>query len=61
MSKKDYVAIAGVIAIEYEFAKLDHDADLAITRIVNGIGDYFARDNSSFDRTRFARACGIIS
>lgn len=60
-SKKDYVAIAKIIAAEHGAwtgpqAAVARDA---VRAVAGGLADHFARDNPAFDRTRFLAACGI--
>lgn len=69
MTKKDYVAIARVIAqCEFrahpEFASerdrtIEYANNNARSIIAVDLCDIFAADNPRFDRERFLRACGI--
>ena len=56
MTKKDYLAIAGIIkrlANGEEFV----DRVLLTKEIVSGLADYFACANPRFDREKFITAC----
>lgn len=57
MTKKDYIAIAAVLAE----AKGKHPRSGERTRdeIVRGLADMLARDNMHFDRNRFYIAAGV--
>ena len=58
MTRKDYVAIAGVLRAESKNS--DNDADIeCIGRIAEVLSAKFADGNDSFDRERFLRACGL--
>ena len=67
-SKKDYIAVARIIASEIEpYKDTNNDegvdtspADVAIERIANRLADYFRSDNQLFNRDRFLKACGIV-
>ena len=65
MTRKDYVAIAAIlakrgchIAQDHTFAEGWHAATSAIT---HAMADMLARDNAAFDRARFIKACGVQS
>lgn len=57
MTKKDYIAIAAVLAE----AKGSHPRSGEKTReqIAHGLVSIMARDNTSFDRDRFLIAAGV--
>ena len=66
MSKKDYLALAKVIA--YELQELRESVGKSHTRhqmhtlvlVAHGMCDVFYKDNDQFDEDRFMRACGFI-
>ncbi len=61
MSRKDYCAIANVIAGEVALAEND-GADHTVSTLENvarSVADVFAADNPRFDRQRFYTAAGI--
>ena len=69
MSKKDYVAVArllaGVMAEHNHPALLGFDihdgAAGAVETIANGMADIFAADSPNFRREQFLVACGVRS
>lgn len=57
MSRKDYVAIAAVIA-----RSMDNPDDgplVSVKAITDELCAMFKRDNPNFDRQRFLSACGL--
>ena len=58
MHRKDYVAIADVLATR---KGIWSTAELARQDIAEMIADLMARDNPRFDRARFLAACGVQS
>ena len=59
MSKKDFEAIANVIANEMGFAENDYTAN-AIAEVARGIADVCQESNHRFDRDQFLDACGVV-
>lgn len=59
MTKKDYEAIARVIARNTRIADGDASRLSAVALIADGIADAMAADNPRFDRRRFVAACGL--
>lgn len=57
-SRKDYVALAEVIAGEVACANTNERVR-ACSNIARSMADVFKRDNSRFDRARFYAACGL--
>jgi hypothetical protein len=57
-SKKDYVAIAGILSqVRQEaIAFYAYDAREAVCDMAKDFADYFAKDNPRFDRARFLAA-----
>lgn len=60
MSKKNYVAIAHILAVRMDLAK---DGPIqeryAIERIAHDMALYFCSQSQAFDRAGFLKACGI--
>lgn len=57
MKKKNYEAIAGIIASNpFSHLTSGHNANL---HNANAFADYFAQDNPLFQRDKFLAACGI--
>lgn len=54
LSRKNYVAFAGILAGDY--ASSDREGKLALFRATLSLADYFAGDNPRFDRQRFYAA-----
>ena len=52
MTRKDYVKTAAILSNYL-------DGEISETELVNSFADYFASDNSSFNRTIFMKAVGI--
>ena len=59
MSRKDYVAIAAVIAGEVACAGGNKYKLRTASNIARSMADVFARDNSRFDREFFYTACRL--
>jgi hypothetical protein len=57
-SRKDYVAVAAVIAKAYHESV---EAKGEIADIAYELSGVFAADNISFDRTKFLEECGVNS
>jgi len=59
-SRKDYVAVSGVVADR--LASFGGDSSLsewlAVAGVAAGLADMFAADNPRFDRAKFLEACG---
>lgn len=55
MTRKHFVAIAGIIKLFYTNAK----SKRLLESIVNSLCDFFEKENNLFDRDRFIKACGI--
>lgn len=68
MTKKDYIAIAAVIAEQRMLGPLRTDEDRACNRSVQAVLDLTARsladcmqrDNPRFDRATFLAACNVL-
>jgi hypothetical protein len=70
-SKKDYVAIAAIIASEQEpvMPQDISSEDIAVHQalenkrflVARRFADYFERNNPRFNRERFLTACGVQS
>lgn len=62
MTKKDYIAIAKVLA-DNRKARATYDAQsMAVVRctdVTADMADMLARENDRFDRGRFLKACGV--
>jgi hypothetical protein len=58
MSRKNYEAIAAVLAKAYEKSV---EAKGEIADIAHELADHFVEDNSNFNRERFLEACGVQS
>lgn len=56
MSRKDYVAVAAIIAD----LRRDHDGETAWL-IAGRLATMFGHDNPRFDRARFLKACAVES
>lgn len=61
MSRKDYVALAAVIAGEVASAAGNKDKLRTSSNIARSMADVFKRDNPRFDRERFYVACRLDS
>ncbi len=72
MTRKDYVAIAKIIAETASAPDLRNSTsslskqwaagcDAACERVASHFADYAAADNARFDRARFLAACGVQS
>lgn len=69
MTRKDYVAIAGVLKSEQPCTLDEYTSASAQTRgsydewgtICIAMASMLARDNARFDRARFLKACGVQS
>jgi hypothetical protein len=59
MSRKDYVALAAVIAGEVACAGGNKYKLRTASNVARSMADVFKRDNSRFDRQRFYTACGL--
>lgn len=60
MTRKDYKAIAEVIAEAVAIARsVGVDCEAGERRIAEGIAEVMERDNERFDRTRFMTACNL--
>ena len=57
MSRKDYIAIAAILANELQHA--DKSARLALIATAHRLADLFNADNARFDRARFLNAAGV--
>jgi hypothetical protein len=57
-SKKDYVAIAGIMsqARQEAITFCIHEAEEVICDLAKDFAEYFAKDNPRFDRARFLAA-----
>jgi hypothetical protein len=60
MTKKDYVAIARIIA-DHRASFDEGSAVVAVDEMSKDLCEYFERDNSSFDIIRFMRATRGVS
>lgn len=58
MSKKDYTRFAKIIK-EALLGTESVAQRVTVTFIALSMADYFAEDNSNFDRDRFLQACGM--
>lgn len=61
MTRKDYVATAGIIATQRDQLDPGDDTDTAIAvldKVTCSMADLFERDNDRFDRDRFYAASG---
>lgn len=58
MSKKDYVAMAAVIAKNYAVANSVDGRD-AIREVALNMAGVFAKDNPRFNMNMFLKACGV--
>ena len=58
MSRKDYVAIAAILADERKYAA-DEEARVVLAAVASRMASLFADDNARFDRNRFLAACGV--
>lgn len=62
MTKKDYIAIAKVLADNRRNHATYDAQSMAVVRctdVASDMADMLARDNSRFDRARFLAACGV--
>lgn len=60
LSKKDYVAVAHMLAVLMDRAKdWPKEERQVIERIGHDMAMYFASQSQAFDRARFLKACGI--
>lgn len=59
MSRKDYVALAAVIAGEVACAGGNKDKLRTSSNIARSMADVFARGNERFNRETFYAACGL--
>lgn len=57
MTRKDYILIAHVIALEN--CSIDPAVLHAVRRVAFGLADALASDNPNFDRWKFLTACGV--
>jgi len=57
LTKKDYVAIAGIIKEQRTFADTSDELN-RIDGIAMGLAVYLAADRPEFDRVKFLDACG---
>lgn len=57
-SKKDYVAIARILAATSMNANTGGEYD-TLAQVAVQLADYFAEDNPLFDRARFLKAAGV--
>jgi hypothetical protein len=55
-SKKDYVAMANVLAAEYSSTSPTGTARIAITNIMQSVANMYANDNPRFNRELFYAA-----
>lgn len=67
MSKRDFIAIAELLRIQYEGARerfmAGYTCDpehLQVETTAKNLADYFANVNPRFDRLRFLKACGMV-
>ena len=60
MSRKDYIAVAGLIRSRLVDTGDTVDQWNAIA-FADGMADLFAGDNPRFDRGRFLVACGLVT
>lgn len=64
MSKKDYIAIAAIIKGQVVTHPGENASELfvraSLNDLANDLGDYFKRENASFDFHRFKIACGLV-
>lgn len=70
MTRKDYVALAGAVAMAAKIWRdpmgrdPSHDEQVALSvlkLIAHNIANTLAQDNPRFDRARFLKACGVAS
>ena len=59
MTRKDFEAIAAILAEQHSHDSNSHDY-LVIYDTANDLADYLATRNPHFDRARFLRACGLL-
>ncbi len=61
MSRKHYIAIAGVIAGEVAMARHQSSTlvEDVLRNLTRSVADVCAQDNGRFQRDRFYRACGF--
>jgi hypothetical protein len=57
-TRKDFTAVAEIIAAERSTAFGDNDSGNALDRITDSLADYFETSNPAFDRNRFRKAAG---
>lgn len=58
MSRRDFVALAAVLAAEAAKARTEAERDL-VRRIAERIADVCRSSSERFDRGRFLHACGV--
>lgn len=61
MTRKDYVAIAGAIALAKTTNPQSKGHQIAVADVAVLIAGVMANDNPRFDRARFLKACGAQS
>ncbi len=59
MSKKDYIAVAGVLLNTARAFHSKGPEQTAIDAVAHGLAAHFAEDNPRFNRHRFLVACGL--
>ena len=59
MSRRNYVAVAAIIADEVAAYPTDPIAQTVIRNFAERMADTFEEDNARFDRERFLTACGL--
>ena len=59
VSKKDFVAVAKILKEAREDWRGGTPVECLLNYIEEQIADYFAAENSMFDRERFINACGL--
>ena len=59
MTRKDYVAVANILAGDIASHKHAPAQRVAIENVGLSLEDWFAKDNPRFDRDRFRIAAGI--
>ena len=60
MSRKDYVAIAAAIKLNFDLAYQGY-GKIAVINVAADIAAYLRKDNPNFDAKRFYIACGLES
>jgi len=54
MTRKDYIAVSGILKNKKAFIPED-----AYIELVNDVSSYMLSDNPRFEKSRFVEACGL--